>query len=142
MCRLSRSRCSISFRPRPYTTIVCACAITHAYPRRTLPTPSHRCMPTNKKEQHCQVCCLDLIMLFLLFLIRFFYCRHILSTSSVLKPVIDAMTSMSIPFANIIFATIAMPSARPSSLPSARPSSLPSARPSSFAVSNEFLMSL
>ena len=22
---------------------------------------------TNKKEQHCQVCCLDLIMLFLLF---------------------------------------------------------------------------
>lgn len=34
-------------RRRPFTIIVCVCAITHAYPRRTLPTPSHRCMPTN-----------------------------------------------------------------------------------------------
>lgn len=78
-----------------------------------------------------------------------FYCSHNRSTSPFDIPIIDAIASMSIPLSYIIFATNAIPSARPSSqpfaspssLPFASPSSMPSSRPCSFAVSNEFFMS-
>ena len=63
------------------------------------------------------------------------------SSSFLSISVIDAIVSISIPLAYIVFATIAIPSALPASIPSSLPSALPSALPSSFAVSNEFLMS-
>jgi len=86
-------------------------------------------------------------------LTKLFHCSHNRSTSPFDRPIIDAIASTSIPLSYIIFATNAIPSARPfaspssrpfaspSSLPFASPSSMPSSRPCSFAVSNEFFMS-
>lgn len=78
-------------------------------------------------------------------LTKLFHCSHNRSTSPFDIPIIDAIASTSIPLSYIIFATNAIPSARPfaspSSKPFASPSSMPSSRPCSFAVSNEFFMS-